>query len=342
MKERVDSKLIRKYTEGKYSFSDLKQLACWFGNFKYHSDIKLVIKSHWDEFEFDSENTEKDLSAVFNRLKEKILTEKIRLSLPQKINRVYARVAAILLLPLLLYSTYSIVDRYSNQNETWVEIVSPKGTRTHFDLPDGTKVSLNSGSRLKYDLEFENHRQVKLEGEAYFDVFHNVASPFVVQTNILDVLVVGTKFSVASYGYENSVDVILKEGKVLLTGKETDFTKELKPNEGFFYNKVTHRGHVSIVDAAYLTAWKDGLLILRNEPLGEVMKRIERWYNVRFEVMDDAVRKFHYRATFKDEPIEEVLRLIELTAPVNFEIKDRNLDQDGAYSEKVIIVTMKK
>jgi len=344
MKEKIDSKLIQNYANGHYSFRNLKQIARWFQDSKYHNDIKSVINSYWDQFELKENHAEKDLTSVFNKLKEKILNEKKGINLKQRLISIYAHVAAILLLPLLVYSSYSLIDRVFNLpgSRNRVEIVSPKGTRTHFDLPDGTKVSLNSGAHLKYNVNFKRNRQLSLCGEAYFDVYHDDSSPFIVHTDVMDVTVLGTKFSVASIKEENSVEVVLEEGKVQLKGKGNSFSEVLSPDEKFFYDRENKKGKIEKVDARYLTSWKDGILMFRGEPLGEVMERIGRWYNVKFEIIDPEVKAFRYRATFSDEPLEEVLRLISLTAPVEYKIKERNLKKDGRYDEKTVVVKMKK
>ena len=96
------------------------------------------------------------------------------------------------------------------------------------------------------------------------------------------------------------------------------------------------------VDAGTLTAWKEGKLIFRSEPLGNVLKRIGRWYNVRFEIKDKEVEEFSYRATFQDEPLAEVLRLISLTAPVEYRINDRNMNENGLYEDQVITIGLKR
>lgn len=344
MKEKVDPALIRNYTKGQYSFRDLKRITQWFQDVRYHGDIRSVIDSHWDEFGLNETHSEKDLSAVFNRLKEKILAGKNTIGFRQRVIYIYARVAAILLVPLLVYSAYSLFSRMTDFSNTspWVEIVSPAGTRTHFDLPDGTKVSMNGDTRLKYKANFQKNRQLVLEGQAYFNVCHNASSPFILQTEVMDIKVLGTKFSVVSMTGENSVEVILEEGKVQLLGKDNLFAETLNPNEGFFYNKENRSGKIKTVDAVYLTSWKDGLLIFRNEPLGEVMKRIGRWYNVKFDIIDPGAESFRYRATFSDEPLEEVLRLISLTAPVEYRIKERKINKDGQFEDKTIEVRLKK
>ena len=345
MAEKVDSKLIRRYANGRYSFNDLKRMARWFENRSCHDDLKSALDQHWREFQYGKDEREKDLSQVFDRLRTKILAERNQRKSTEKLWTIYTRIAAILVLPLLIYSAFSLIRPGTHRfflEDQWIEVVSPKGTRTHFDLPDGTRVSLNSSANLMYHADFCSNRLVRIEGEAWFDVFHDAGSPFVVQTDEIDIRARGTKFSVVSLKQEKITEVILEEGKVRLTGKDGGFSADLNPNEAFSYNKETRHGEIVGVDAGTLTAWKDGKLIFRSEPLGSVLKRIGRWYSVRFEISDKEVEEFRYRATFQDEPLDEVLRLISLTAPVEYRINERNMDKNGLYEDKVITIGLKR
>jgi len=344
MSEKIDPGIIRKYTSGHYTFRDLKQIARWFRDDTSHDELMSAVHSNWDEFNWSEGLQGKDLSFVYNNLRKKILAEKKSFILKQKVLKVYSRVAAILLLPLLIYSSYTITNRLLTkpQNARWVEVVSPYGTRTRFDLPDGTKVSMNSGTRIRYSADFRKERKLRVEGEAYFDVHHDASSPFTVQAGVMNVTALGTKFSVTSFPNENSADVVLEEGKVQITGSKNLFSELLSPGEKFAYDRESKRGTIEKVDAKYLTSWKDGLLMFRGEPLGEVMKRIGRWYNVKFEIADPEVEKFRYRATFRDEPLEEVIRLISLTAPIKYEIKERKMNNNDQYEEKTVVIRLKK
>jgi ferric-dicitrate binding protein FerR (iron transport regulator) len=344
MKKKTDSNLISKYVRGKYSWSELKQLIRWFEDDQYEQDLRSDLSLHWEELPLKVRE-EKDLSKVFSTLKAEILSDRTRATAVEKLRRLYIRVAAVLLLPLLIYTVFSLTRSFpasSVATANWIEITSPGGARTHFSLPDGTKVSLNSASRLRYPADFDRHRLVAIEGEGYFDVIHDPRRPFIVRTPEMDVKVLGTKFSVISVNRDSTTEVILKEGKVMITGKENQFAGELLANESFYYDRRMGKGEVRKVDAGSLTAWKDGLLVFRSEPLGSVLKRLGRWYNVRFEVLDKKLEEFSYRATFQDEPLEEVLRLISMTAPVSYQIKERTKDKNDIYEEKVITIGLKK
>ncbi len=345
MKQQVDLPLVRRYSGGKYSFGDLKKIAKYFNCIRFRKKMRNVIAIHWNEFSVDEDDQGKDLSAVFAGLKKKIQEGKKEVSLLEEASAVYVKIAAILLFPLLVYSGYMVFEKFYGQpvnNRQWIEVISPGGGRIHFSLPDGTKVSMNSGTRLKYVSDFTADRRVSLDGEAYFDVIHDSRLPFVVHTEALNIQVLGTKFNVVALSDEPTTEVVLEEGKVHVTGNHESFFADLKPNEGFYYNKKLHEGKIKRVDASELTAWKDGLLIFRSEPLVEVLTRIGRWYNVRFDIQDKEVESFRYRATFHDEPLEEVLRLIALTAPVEYRINERKMNKNGIYDEKRITIKLKK
>ena len=343
MKEQIDYKILKNFAGGKYSLHEFKLVSRWFEDQNNETELKDAIQQHWNEFSTENEPGEKDLSLVLNKLKQKITSEKPTISFRNKFHNFFSRAAAILLLPLILYSLYTTFRTSPTpENPASIEIFSPQGARTHFQLPDGTQGWLNSGSSIKYESNFEKIRNVSLTGEAWFDVIHNDQKPFVVKTSDLNIQVLGTQFNVTNFAEENRIEVVLQEGKVQVTGNEKEFTAVLKPNEKFIYDRNLQTSTIQTVNAAHFSAWKDGLLIFRNEPLSEVLKRIGRWYNVEIILTDTELAKFRYRATFQEEPLEEVIRLISLTAPIEYSIDNRRIDDNGTYKKRSITIKRKK
>lgn len=342
MKEEIDYRILKNFALGKYSLRDFKLVSHWFADPGSEAELKTAIEQHWNEFPKADLEGEKDLSSVLSLLKEKIAFEKPVVHFKIRLQRFYARVAAILLLPLLLYSIYSTyISRFGSTGLSSVEIYSPQGARTHFELPDGTHGWLNSGSSIQYTSRFKQNRNIRLSGEAWFEVTPDKKHPFVVSTPALDVQVMGTKFNVKAFVDETITEVVLEEGKVKLDGNEKVFTTELKPNEKFTYDGQTLKCNIQMVNASQFSAWKDGLLVFRNEPLSEVLKRIGRWYNVEIVMMDPELLKLRYRATFQDEQIEEVIRLISLTAPIEYTFEHRNVDDTGTFKKRRILIRSK-
>jgi ferric-dicitrate binding protein FerR (iron transport regulator) len=158
----------------------------------------------------------------------------------------------------------------------------------------------------------------------------------------LDIQVLGTKFNVANFEEENRTEVVLQEGKVQVNGNEKELSTVLKPNEKFIYDRNLKTSSIQTVNAAQFSAWKDGLLVFRNEPLSEVLKRIGRWYNVEIILTDAELAKIRFRATFQEEPLEEVIRLISLTAPIKYSFDNRRIDDNGTYKKRSITIGRKK
>jgi ferric-dicitrate binding protein FerR (iron transport regulator) len=115
----------------------------------------------------------------------------------------------------------------------------------------------------------------------------------------------------------------------------------LKPDQKFIFDNLNKENQTVSVNAQQYNAWKDGMLVFRNEPLAEVFKRLSRWYNVKITISDEQIKRYKYRATFQNEPIEEVIRLIAMTLPIEYKIEKRAYDDQGVYAVREIRI-MKK
>ena len=184
-------------------------------------------------------------------------------------------------------------------------------------------------------------RSVHLNGEAWFDVAHQDKNPFNVYTKHLQIEDLGTQFNVAAYSEDETTEVVLQQGKVKVHGLDKLFEYAMKPDEKYAYKKSTQEGSIQKVNAEQLSAWKDGLLIFRGEPLSDVLKRIGRWYNVDIELNDPDLAKMKYRATFQEEQLEEVIRLISLTVPIEYSFNRREMSIEGVFNKREITIVRK-
>ncbi len=342
MKQHIDHNILQKFVSGKYSLKEFLLIRHWFENKNNETELKIAIQQHWEQFANEDTEHNKDLSSVFNEIKQKIADETPQNKLRIKIKKYYFRAAAVLLIPLLLYSTYSAFFKAAPKLYSSVEIVSPLGARTNFELPDGTKGCLNSGSTLSYETGFLHERSVHLTGEAWFDVTHQDNNPFNVYTKHLQIEDLGTQFSVAAYSEDETTDVVLQQGKVKVHGLDKLFEYAMKPDEKYSYIIDKQKGNIQKVNAEQLSAWKDGLLIFRSEPLSDVLKRIGRWYNVDIVLNDPYLEKMKYRATFQEEQLEEVIRLISLTVPIEYSFNRRKMSTDGVFNKREITIVRKR
>lgn len=167
------------------------------------------------------------------------------------------------------------------------QLIIPYGKTSEIQLPDGTKVFLNAGSRLVYPENFTGKtREVLLVGEAFFDVKHDKQHPFIVQTDAFRVKVLGTRFNVSAYPTDNVVETVLAEGKVSLERNDAGiFEKaiEISPNQLASFNRATKETNIITVNTDNYILWTEGLLKFEGTDLSRITKRLERYYNVRFQ-----------------------------------------------------------
>ncbi len=261
------------------------------------------------------------------------------------------KIAAVLLLPLLVYSGYltqnnSALKRMMTEHVVMQTITSHQGMVSKFLLADGTKVWLNSNSELQFPNNFiGNFREVKLNGEAYFEVEKNMNQPFRVNADELNIEVHGTSFNVASYKTEASSEVILVEGKVSLSGihgsKKMEYGS-MQPGQRAVYDEKTQNVSSEMVNVDKYVAWRDGNLIFRNDNMDEVVKRLSRWFNVEIVINDPTVKGYVYKATFRNENLVQVLNLLKISAPIDYRITDRVLLPNGEFTKQKVFLMKKK
>ena len=183
---------------------------------------------------------------------------------------------------------------FTGKSAAMNEVVVPYGKKSQLLLADGTKVWLNAGSRMAFPSEFTGtQRTVFLEGEAYFEVAHNAAQPFVVNAREVAVKVLGTRFNISAYIADATVETFLLEGKVSLSGKTPDTSKEketiLEVNQLAVFSKSNKSFEIEeIEDSELYTAWIKGLFHFSQKNLHDVILKLGRYYNVEF-VLDNQV-----------------------------------------------------
>jgi len=296
--------LFIKYLQGNCTEEEFDQIISWIREGAQSISGKGIVQEIWEEFEPEAGPVER---VKYNRLLDKIhhqininqnpTTLVIqKASTKNRILTILTRAAAILLLPvlsLLLYTNLSENDRYAaNINE--LEVEAPAGSRTHIELGDGTKVWLNHGSKLKYPYRFDgDFRKVFLTGEAYFEVAHNAKVPFIVGTNRMDVKATGTAFNVSAYPDDNAVETTLVEGKVILyERKNNSEIKALTPGECLKFDAQKNSYTLETGNTLKYTAWKDGLLVFKNDNVEDVAKKLSRWYNIDVEIINQKIKEY--------------------------------------------------
>lgn len=336
-------KILKRFTSDKFSFNDYLVISSSFRNEDNNDEFRKNLEEEWEKTDM-SANSKKNLDSVLDRLHHNInLREINEVTQLQRLIGLFARVAAVLLIPALvtiLLLSYKLTKEGVNK-ESWAEIHSPVGSTMKFLLSDGTLVWLNSGSTLKYSSNFSSHRTVEATGELWFDVAKIKNSDFRVVTPYIDVKVTGTRFNIIAYEKEPSAEVILEEGKVVVVGKDNNFKKELQPNQQLTFDKETKEIQLSDIDSKLYTSWKDGYMVFKNEPMWLIAKRLERKYNTEIILHGDSLKNSVFRATFHDESLEEICRMLASVGPVKFRIHPRDKLQDDTFSKSRVEMWLK-
>ena len=199
----------------------------------------------------------------------------------------------------------------------------PVGGFYQLKLADGTKVWLNSLTRLRFPVTFAGEeRKVYLTGEAYFEVARDSVHPFIVATDEgMEVKVYGTEFNVDTYR-KGTVKTTLVNGKVGIRVSATGEEMRLSPNQMALFTKATQSIQVENVDSYGVVAWKDGKFVFEDEPIEEIMERLSRWDDVKVFYANERIKKHTFTGIItRFADISDVLHLMEETAAVEFRIQ---------------------
>lgn len=360
----MTEELLYKYLNNECTPEELDAVLAWFDKEGDKIGGRALLKQVWYDMgknklrkEGPSLDYERILDKVHHNLNINLGSKKdLRLVTARKrrkrVLQFMTRAAAVLLIPVFLFTLYLYREGYrgSGMNgnaPVYSEVYTPMGSITVMNLPDGTKVWLNHGSYLKFPQRFTGSvRKVELCGEGYFQVAHNLKKPFIVQTEKLQVMALGTEFNVSAYAKDNSITTVLTKGKVQLRkidvhGK-VHVLLEMKPDQLSVYYKKQSKSFCRTVNPDKYVAWKDGRLIFRNDPLNQTAERLSRWYNADIILKDPQLSQYTYTATFVDETLPQVLALMKLATPIDYKIYPRVKQKDGSFSNLKVVISMRK
>lgn len=336
-KEYID--LLPEYFSGSLSKEDCVAVEEWKNASEENLQIFQESEKVYRSINLLTEMKHYNSTAALQKLDERISKEKPVRSL----SFYWQRVAAILVLPLLLASIYFYYDRNSSDQIVWQACQTPSGVKSQLQLPDGTSVFLNSDTEIEYPSIFSgNERRVILKGEAFFNVVKDASHPFIVDAGKIGIEVKGTRFNVMNYAGEDKTEVVLAEGKVnLIEENESNYKTlaEMKPGERAVFKRTEGRIQMQEVNVDQYIGWIDGLLIFRDDPMAQVARTLERWYNVDITIENQEINNYIFTGTFKHETITQVLDLLKRTSPFDYYIVPGEKQQNGIYEKQKIIIT---
>jgi transmembrane sensor len=302
--------LISRYLNGSTSEEEKQQLLNWINASAENKNTFLEVKDSWDSSRKTKIKSDEKLLDFYN----KQAASNKRIPLWQTIGAV----AAVLLIGLFL--GILIPKNQDNELLSTNTFSVPLGSKSEVILPDGSKVQMNSGSKITYPSNFQqNNRNVTLSGEAFFQVHSDPIHPFTVQTKDFEITVTGTHFNVCNYNDDNLISATLVEGIIDLKFNNQSKATCIKPGEKLSFNKTENKATIVKADLEIETAWKSGEFIFKEIDFADLVVKLERWYDVKLNYSDSRFNSYKYTGRFKNqETIWQVLDALKLTSPIDY------------------------
>lgn len=262
------------------------------------------------------------------------------------------RIAAVLLLGICSFTAYQVFQARNKTDQSslisWKNTAAPGRKPVRLVLEDGTQVTLNTASDLKYPAAFKGEtREVYLNGEAFFEVKKDPAHPFIVHTRKMSIKVLGTAFDVKSYQDEQSTEAALLHGSIQITLKnEPDNKIILKPEEKFVLSHPADKTgsalkgtlakeEYKIVSLSYLganaqsavaeTSWMKNKLVFKNKTFAELSPALARWYGVTFIFKSETLQQETFTGEFEKESLTDALKALQVIAPFHYKTDGKTI-----------------
>ena len=247
------------------------------------------------------------------------------------------RAAAILFIPLLIAFAIQNFTPSPTEVAQMIEVKTNPGMTTTVDLPDGTKVYLNSESSLTYPSFFsKDKRDVKLTGEAFFEVQKDPEHRFIVSgPHHTQIEVLGTSFNVEAFERDSFISTTLVEGKVRFAYQKNrqPTTVDMKPGQKLMYDTTSSQVKLIQTSGETETAWKDGKIIFQATPLPVALRMLEKRFNVTFVLSNNRLRGEAFNGSFTNQRLERILEIFKISS----NIKWRYLDTGDTTNERTRI-----
>lgn len=228
----------------------------------------------------------------------------------------YAAAAAAVL--LFAVGEYYYV-RSASAVPTEIRLLTARGSKGEFQLPDGTKVWLNASSRLTYPETFDRReRRVTLEGEAYFEVARNTSHPFVVDMNRMEIEVLGTTFDARYERASGIAETTLNSGSICVRTSRSQQSVRLRPDERLVFNETTGSMIIEQVNASNYNSWIQPNLTFFDMTLEDIITNLERWFNVPIGTDASVDRTIRLSFHVRHESLEETLQVISLITGLQY------------------------
>src|SRR6187402_1943036 len=332
--------LTKELTEG-LTAAEKQELDQLFQQNPLHRTQTTILKDYWNTNSIPNTS-----DANFKKVMDAIAAaEPIRQAKTGKLWPVLRSIAALLIVgtTLILWQLSVNFNKKASLATNWQVKITPPKVKERLVLPDGTTVTLNSGTAFRYPLYFGNKtREVYLNGEAYFDVHKDHAHPFIIHTQKMNVKVLGTAFNIKAFDKEQHRETSLIHGSIEVTlNDRTSDRIILKPHEKLIIQNnlntkiqtniptgstplntamkgtqyaLTNLTYIPNIDSAAIeTLWLKNKLVFKNEDFESIADDMERWYGIQIVFKHEALKKLRFTATFERESAMQALESLRIT-----------------------------
>lgn len=230
---------------------------------------------------------------------------------------------------LIINDSIRLKKSVATDENVFNQLSVPYGKTSVILLTDGSKVTLNAGSRLVYPENFlGDKREVFLSGEAFFEIQKDSKHPFIVATSDINVEVKGTKFNLSAYASDPNYETVLTEGKVRIRQNQAGLFEQaidLEPNQMASFSRQLRKTEISIVNVDEYTLWKDGMFKFESSELSSVVRKLERYYNVSFLFQKQSLRNLKISGKLElDENKDVVFEILASSASIKINKNNNN------------------
>ncbi|MFC0182003.1 ferric-dicitrate binding protein FerR, regulates iron transport through sigma-19 [Pseudarcicella hirudinis] len=336
-KNQIDPELLNKYLEGKCSEEETKFVENWYnsiqGNKDYLSALSALDRSVLEAETLDNIHQRLDLTVHGERQ-----VFRFNKSLAWSLG-----IAASVLLVLGILWIYNperqlgdtLLSKVSGENVKMIRFVNTQTQLFQYHLPDGTKVWLHPQAAIEYPEAFEaNERKVSFKGEGFFEVFRDAKRPFYIKSDNMLIRVLGTSFNVKAKPNQSIFNVSVVTGSVSVKGIKDDSKNLgviLKPREEVFYDIKSNRLTVSrIAEKPQREIYEPVSIQFNETPVKEVLEQLEKKFNVKIEVFNQAVFKCRLTADFNNQSLPVILELLCTSLDATYTFSEGTLILEGA------------
>lgn len=306
--------IFKRYINGLYTHADVKAICQTLRSEEGYQKIEKEMDGVWKELPLPADLP--DNNELYKKEAQALLTHINKKKRSFSLSPLLKYVAIIALMTTVGLGIYSFrTYRADKVILAYTKVSVRNGEQEQVTLPDGTIVTLNSGTTLRYPNDFATDmRLVEMDGEAFFNVKRDESKPFVVRTHDADVKVLGTSFNVKAYQEDEQLAVSVKTGKVQVDMPDTQM--RLVPNEQITVNKVSGEIVKRAEDVAKVTAWIEGGLYFNKTPIHSVVRDLERMYNTTIELDPQTTFDEYIYGEHDNSSLEAVLSAIQYSTGI--------------------------